>query len=97
MKKVFVSQPMRGKSNEEIQSERDMLIAEARKTAAGEIEVLDSFFKDFDGNALAFLGKSISLLSSADIAVFGRGWQDARGCVIEHKCCEEYGITTVEL
>ncbi|MDR1133534.1 MAG: hypothetical protein LBL05_05185 [Synergistaceae bacterium] len=96
MKKVFISQSMRGRNSEEIQSERDMLIAEAQKVIGEEAEVLDSFFKDFDGNALAFLGKAIGVLSNADVAVFGRGWQDARGCVIEHACCKEYGITTIE-
>jgi hypothetical protein len=93
MKKVFISQPMRGKSDEEILTERKKLEELAARSAQGEdITILDSFFKDFDGNALAFLGKSISLLSEADIAVFGRGWEDARGCKIEHKCCKDYGI-----
>jgi hypothetical protein len=97
MKKLFVSQPMRGRSNEEIQAERDNLIAEAKKVVGDEIEVLDSFFKDFDGNALAFLGKAIGVLSAADIAAFGHGWQSARGCRVEHTCCVEYGIQTIEL
>jgi hypothetical protein len=97
MKKLFISQPMRGRSDEEIQSERDRLIMEARKAVGEDVEVLDSFFKDFDGNALAFLGKSIGVLSDADIAAFGHGWENARGCCIEHKCCVEYGVTVVEL
>ena len=97
MKKLFISQPMRGRSEGEIQTERDNLIAEAKKVVGEEVEVLDTFFKDFDGNALGFLGKSISMLSLADIAAFGRGWESARGCCIEHKCCVDYGVTTLEL
>jgi hypothetical protein len=97
MKKLFISQPMRGKSNEEIMLERHRLVEGAKKIVNDDIEVLNSFFKDFDGNALAFLGKSIGVLSDADIAAFGRGWQNARGCNIEHMCCLEYGIATVEL
>ena len=34
----------------------------------------------------------------ADYTAFAKyeGWQDARGCRIEHACCEEYEITTIE-
>ena len=96
MKKVFISQPMRGLSDEEITAKRAHLVEIARSVEDGDLEILDSFFQDFDGNALAFLGKSISLLSEADLAVFGEGWQDARGCQIEHLCCMGYDIQVIE-
>lgn len=35
-----------------------------------------------------FLGKSFELLSTADVAVFAPGWNDARGCIMEHLACE---------
>ena len=31
------------------------------------------------------------------MAVFGNGWDEARGCKIEHLCCVEYGIPTREI
>ena len=37
------------------------------------------------------------MLALADIAAFGRGWESARGCCVEHKCRVEYGVTTIEL
>ena len=47
MKKLFISQPMRGKTDEEILLERKRAI-EAAKTKIGEdVEVIDSFFKPF--------------------------------------------------
>lgn len=45
---------------------------------------------------IEFLAKSIALLATADIAYFAEGWENARGCRIEHKCAEEYGINIVE-
>ena len=92
MKKVFISQPMRGKTDEEIIKEREKLVILAKAYAGEDIEVLDTFFKDFDGNALEYLGKSISMLAQADCAVFGRTWREARGCAIEHECCLRYDI-----
>lgn len=45
--RLFISQPMRGKSDEEIESEREDLIAIAKAVYAGrgEVEVIDSFFQ----------------------------------------------------
>lgn len=97
MKKLFISQPMRGRADEEILAERENLIAKAKESFADDIEILDSYFADYNGNALGFLSKSIEVLSKADIVAFGAGWENARGCRIEHQCCEDYGIKTIEL
>lgn len=100
MKKLFISQPMRGKTDEEILKERNVLIAEA-KEIAGEhlLEDIDSFFTDAPKNKdnivtepVWWLGKSLMKLSEADVAIFGDNWQNFNGCVIEHEVCERYGI-----
>ena len=92
MKKVFISQPMRGKTDEEILKEREKLANVAKAYAGEDVEVLDTFFKDFNGNALEYLGKSISMLAQADFAVFGEGCTGARGCRVEYEACVQYGI-----
>ncbi|MDR1515070.1 MAG: hypothetical protein LBS45_05185, partial [Synergistaceae bacterium] len=90
------SQPMRGRSDEEILAERKHLETLAREKRGEDVVIVDSFFKDFNGNALQFLGRSIGVLAEADAAIFGKGWENARGCRIEHLCCEEYGIETID-
>lgn len=97
--KVFISQPMRGKSNEEILSERNQMIKKVNEIATEKPEVIDSFFENAPAEAkpLWFLGKSLELLSTADVAVFAKGWEEARGCRIEHECCVQYGIKTIEM
>lgn len=97
--KVFISQPMRGKSDEEILSERNQMIKKVEESATEKPEVIDSFFQNapVEAKPLWFLGKSIELLSTADVAVFAKGWKDARGCRIEHECCEQYGIKIIEM
>lgn len=98
MKKLFISQPMNGKTDEEILAEREKAIAEAQKMVGEPVEVIDSFFQSapVDARPLWFLGKSLELLSTADVAYFAAGWQDARGCKIEHTCAVEYGIDRIE-
>ena len=98
MKKVFISQPMRGKTDEEILAERKKAIESAERNLGEPVEVIDSFFQNApaDARPLWFLGKSLELLSTADIAYFAKGWEDARGCRIENQCAIEYGIEVIE-
>ena len=98
MKKLFISQPMRGKTDEEILAVRAQAIQSAERVLGEEVEVIDSFIKGAPAAArpLWFLGESMKLLSVADVAYFSEGWEEARGCRIEHECAVEYGITTIE-
>ena len=103
--RLFISQPMRGKSDEEIESEREDLIAIAKAVYAGrgEVEVIDSFFKgglNAPAGAKAplyYLSKSLELLATADVAIFAKDWREARGCRIEHECADGYGVARIEL
>lgn len=72
--KVFISQLMNGKTDEEILKERNQLIDCAKEHYGENIEVIDSFFKGAPHNAnpLWFLGESIKKLSEADVAVFAK-------------------------
>jgi hypothetical protein len=94
MKKVFISQPMRGKTNGQILAERDEAINAVRfYLAESQAEIIDTFFKDFNGNRLEFLGKSIMEgLAKADVAVFVGDWQNYDGCRCEHFIAAQYKI-----
>jgi hypothetical protein len=97
MKRLFISQPMNGKTDEEILYTRESIIADVKKLVEDDVEVIDSFFQSapHDAKPLWFLGKSLELLSTADCAYFGEGWKYARGCKIEHECAVQYGIDIV--
>ena len=98
MKKLFISQPMRGKTDEEILAVRKKAIESAEKLVGEPVEVIDSFFQaaPADAKPLWFLGKSLELLATADVAYFAEGWNEARGCKIENTCAIEYGIAVIE-
>lgn len=98
MKKLFISQSIKGKTNEEIEAERVKAVEEAKAVLNDDVEVIDSFFKDapVDARPLWFLGKSIELLSVADAAYFTKDWDKYRDCKIEHSCAVEYGIKIIE-
>ena len=41
------------------------------------------------------LGESIKLMTNADCAYFMKGWNKARGWIIEHEVCKHYGIPII--
>lgn len=98
MKKLFISQPMRGKTDEEILAVRQKAIESVKRNFGEEVEVIDSFFRNAPAEAkpLWYLGESLKLLSTADVAYFAKGWEEARGCRIENTCAIEYGIDVIE-
>ena len=99
MKKLFISQPMRGNTDEEILAVREKAIASAERELGEKVEVINSFFREAyeEGKnyPLYWLGKSISLMAQADVVYFAKGWEEARGCCIENTCAVAYGIDAV--
>ena len=98
MKKLFISQPVQGKTKEEVLSIRKDASTKVKELLKEDIYVIDSFFVNVpnDIKPLFVLGKAIELLSEADIAYFIKGWENYRGCRIEHQCAIEYGIAIIE-
>ena len=98
MKKLFISQPMKGKTDEQILAEREKAIVAAKEYVGEDVEVIDSFFQSApaDARPLWFLGKSLEMLSAADVAYFALEWSKYRGCKIEHECAVQYGIDIIE-
>lgn len=97
MKKAMISQPMGGLTKTELLEIRDKA-----KEALEEqgYEVLDTVFESFDSCdlcdpehiALLHLGKSLEAMALCDAVYFCDGWQDKRGCRLEHQAASAYGI-----
>ena len=93
--KVFISQGMNNKTDEEIKAEREEALKKVNDTFIEDMEEINSFFEgepNVKTIPLFFLGESIKLLSEADIVVFCKGYENYRGCKIEELCAKEYGI-----
>lgn len=91
---VFISMPMNGKSDEEILIERADAYA-LIKNALPDAELIDTFIDEQlveKHGGLKYLAKSIEMLDEADAVWMLKGWENARGCKIEHDCAKAYGI-----
>ena len=98
--KVFISQPMKDKTDSEIINTRNAAINRIRQLFSYDnVIIIDSYFNDYiptEGNIpLKYVAKSIELLADADIAYFCPGWKDARGCIMEYECALVYGIARI--
>jgi len=100
IQKVFISQPMKGKSEEEIKAVREQIIKRlGEKFGTQGFSIIESYhpewakeLKEGGNKRVFFLGKSIQMLAEADYAFFADGWSEYDGCCIEHEICRRYGI-----
>lgn len=109
--KLFISTPMRGLDNETIKRSLVITANKAKEILSKrfpdtEFELVSSFFNRYDADnndneskhpEVVYLSRSIYLLSTCDLVVFAKGWEEARGCQIEHKIAENYEINRLEL
>ena len=58
-----------------------------------ELDLFD-LIDDVKHKNLLYLGAAIIKLAQCDAVLFSNGWNNARGCVIEHEVCMQYGIPT---
>lgn len=103
-KKAMISQPMAGKTDEEIVTARDKAIAWLESHG---YEVVNTLFTDewYSEEAmkergvvqvpLCFLAKSLENMSLCHTAYFCEGWEYARGCRIEHDAAVAYGLEVI--
>ena len=91
--RVMISQPMRGKTEEQIREERKGIIEKFNNM---HIEVIDTIFTEeapeINDARVYYLGKSIQEMSKADALFMCDGWREARGCRIERQVAQDYGI-----
>ena len=100
--KAMLSQPMAGKSEEEIRATREKAIKALEKR---NYEIVNTLFTDewYSSDKmkergvvqipLCFLAKSLENMSLCHAAYFCKDWEQARGCRIEHDAAVAYVLT----
>ena len=104
MKKVMLSQPMAGKTDAEIIATRQNAIKVLEEKG---YEVVNTLFtnewyskENMEQRGvvqipLCFLAKSLDNMSLCHAAYFCKGWENARGCRIEHEAAVAYGLEVI--
>ena len=106
MPKLFVSLPMNGRDIDDIRADMQAICQIVSTEMEEDYELIDTVWTDEpSADILAnpgacgawYLGKSISALAEADLAVFDSEWRYARGCIMEHMMCALYNIPYVDM
>lgn len=99
--KAMLSQPMAGKTNEEIieTRERAVKVLESKGYEVVNTLFTDEWYSDESMEKrgvvqipLCFLAKSLENMSLCNAVYFCKGWESARGCKIEHDAAMAYGM-----
>lgn len=103
--KAMVSQPMGGKSEEEI---AQVQVKALKCLTEKGYSVLDTNFTDdwfneqTSGSSdfvihrpLYFLAKSLEAMAYCSAVYFCKGWKDYRGCRLEHDAAVAYGLDII--
>lgn len=104
MKKAMLSQPMGGKTDEEIIATREKAVKALEDKG---YEVVNTLFTDewYSHKSmeergvvqipLCFLAKSLENMSLCHVVYFCKGWEKAKGCRIEHEAAVAYGLEII--
>ena len=101
MKKAMISQPMAGRTDEEIVAARERAIAFLKGYGYENVNTLFTFEwhvveemaeRGVVQRPLWFLAKTLQHMSLCHAAFFCKGWELARGCRIEHDAAVAYGM-----
>lgn len=102
--KAMLSQPMAGKSEEEIRATREKAI---KALEAKGYEIVNTLFTDEWYNnenmkergvvqiPLCFLAKFLEKMSLCHAVYFCKGREQTRGCRLEHDAAVAYGLTVI--
>ena len=102
MKKLFISCPMKGRTEENIKKSMEQMHKIAEITFGEKLEVINSYYDGEAPNrtnlAVWYLGRSIMLMSEADYFVgIGYGSDFYHGCEIESRVAQLYGIKSMRV
>ena len=104
MMKAMLSQPMAGKTDEEIVATREKAIEVLKEKG---YEIVNTLFTDewYSNESmeqrgvvqipLCFLAKSLENMSLCHVAYFCKGWENARECRIEHDAAVAYALYVI--
>lgn len=98
MKKLFVSVPMKGRTEEEIKASIQKMKKIAEIYEGEELELIDSYIEDNppkdSKEAVWYLGESLKKLAQADVFIGIDEAYDWNDCYIERDTAQRYGIKT---
>lgn len=101
MKKLFISVPMKGRTEEAIRESMEKMHKIAEVLVGEELEVIPSYIEhdppETKHDAVYYLGRSIQMLADADYFACITNAYEWAGCSIEKDVADRYRIPTIAM
>lgn len=100
IKKLFVSVPMRGRNDKDIDASIDKMWDIAEAVTGEKLQLIDSMIDGmapFDNRmaAVFYLGEAIKKMAEADYIITVKDAWEYAGCMIEQDVAHKYGIPVI--
>ena len=96
--KIMLSRPMKGKTRKEIEKEEKEMANLLFDKYKDNCEIISSIVENHkEKSELECFSESILFMSMADVLAMGFGWENARGCKLEHEIAKAYGVPVIYL
>lgn len=97
MTKVFISTPMKDKTDKEIQYCITAAMDDIERLIPGSISFVHNYIPSEDEftKPLYLLGRAFQKMSECDAVYFTPGWEEARGCMMEYRAAKAYGLKII--
>lgn len=95
MKNVFVSMPMTGRTHEEILKELLRVYVLIWDKYGQEVDIANGWYGFKEVEPVFMLGHAIQVMSQADTVLFAKGWENSRGCCVEHEVAKRYDMNII--
>lgn len=96
--KIMLSRPMKGKTREEIEKEEKEMANLLFDKYEDNCEIISSIVENHEEKSeLECFSESIFFMSMADVLAMGFGWENSRGCRLEHDIAKAYDVPVIYL
>lgn len=91
--KIMISQPMARRDCEEVLRKREAIVQKLENMGHTVVDTILTATPPADDHvALFYLSCVLNWMSQCDGVLFLHGWENARGCRIEHAAAVAYGL-----
>ena len=94
--KIFISQPITGKTNAEIFATRKNITTKLKAKYPDATIINSVILGGNDTNDIKYLGITLNLMADADLVVFANDRSGSKGCQVEYYVASLYGKDIIE-
>lgn len=95
--RVYCAVPMWGRTTSEIETDLETAVSLYSSHTGKSCELVNYSRERLGASPLEAFGESVKIMAKADVVLMLDGWEESRGCRLEHEVAVRYGVPIVYL